>query len=74
MASIEINDDTARKLAELASAQGISVGEYVQGLVPQSNGAEMTVGQFEAELATVSFSGPTLPSDFSRADIYFDHD
>jgi predicted DNA-binding antitoxin AbrB/MazE fold protein len=31
-------------------------------------------GDFESELDALLFSGPTLPSDFSRADIYADHD
>jgi hypothetical protein len=29
---------------------------------------------FEAELAEVAFDAPPLPADFSRADIYLDHD
>ena len=29
---------------------------------------------FDSELEPLLFSGPTLPPDFSRADIYADHD
>ena len=29
---------------------------------------------FDAELSSLLFDGPTLPADFSRADIYADHD
>ncbi|MGD9633290.1 MAG: antitoxin AF2212-like protein [Pirellulales bacterium] len=29
---------------------------------------------FEAELEPLLFDGPNLPADFSRADIYVDHD
>jgi len=29
---------------------------------------------FDAELDGLLFSGPTLPADFSRADIYTDHE
>jgi predicted DNA-binding antitoxin AbrB/MazE fold protein len=31
-------------------------------------------GDFDAELETLLFDGPSLPPDFSRADIYADHD
>jgi predicted DNA-binding antitoxin AbrB/MazE fold protein len=36
----------------------------------QSNG----VTDLDAELESLLFDGPTLPADFSRADIYADHD
>ena len=29
---------------------------------------------FDAELEPLLFDGPSLPTDFSRADIYVDHD
>lgn len=29
---------------------------------------------FDAELETLLFEGPNLPADFSRADIYVEHD
>ncbi len=29
---------------------------------------------FDAELESLLFDGPSLPPDFSRADIYSDHD
>jgi len=31
-------------------------------------------GDFDSDLDGLLFSGPTLPPDFSRADIYADHD
>lgn len=31
-------------------------------------------GDFDAELDALLFDGPSLPPDFSRADIYADHD
>jgi predicted DNA-binding antitoxin AbrB/MazE fold protein len=30
--------------------------------------------EFERQLSELSSNGPTLPADFSRADIYADHD
>jgi predicted DNA-binding antitoxin AbrB/MazE fold protein len=32
------------------------------------------VANFESELDALVFDGPSLPPDFSRADIYADHD
>jgi predicted DNA-binding antitoxin AbrB/MazE fold protein len=44
----------------------------------ESNSAEATVetagADFDAELDPLLFDGPSLPPDFSRADIYADHD
>lgn len=75
MATINIDDDTAIKLAQLASELGMSVEAYVGSLVPR-NGAQMPIASedFDAELDALSFHGPSLPEDFSRADIYCDHD
>lgn len=33
-----------------------------------------TAADFDAELEPLLFAGPNLPADFSRADIYADHD
>jgi predicted DNA-binding antitoxin AbrB/MazE fold protein len=40
-----------------------------EGLVADAKSAE-----FEAELEHLLFDGPSLPADFSRADIYSNHD
>ena len=75
MATIDVNEATAKQLHELAASQGLSVEEYVQSLVPRTiNGAPMSADEFEAQLTALSFHGPSLPPNFSRADIYFDHD
>ena len=75
MATINVNESTAKQLQELAAAQGLSVEEYVQSIVPQvNNGATISADEFEAQLTALSFHGPSLPANFSRADIYFDHD
>jgi hypothetical protein len=34
----------------------------------------LAVSEFEAELTQLAFDGPSLPADFSRADIYSEHD
>ena len=75
MAAININDSTARQLQELAAALGMSVDEYVHSLVPQTDEASsISIEEFESQLLELSFGGPSLPDDFSRADIYFDRD
>ena len=72
MATINVNETTARQLQELAASQGMSIDEYVQSLVPKANqGAAISCDEFEAQVETLSFHGPSLPVDFSRADIFF---
>jgi hypothetical protein len=34
--------------------------------------SRLSVQEFETELSELAFDGPTLPADFSRADIYND--
>jgi predicted DNA-binding antitoxin AbrB/MazE fold protein len=42
--------------------------------VAAAGGAGRAGGDFDAELETLLFDGPSLSPDFSRADIYADHD
>ena len=44
---------------EASSAEGVQPGQNAD---------------FDAELEPLLFDGPNLPADFSRADIYADHD
>lgn len=75
MATINLDDDTIRKLADLATARGMTIEAFLESLIPR-NGCErpLTEQDFDAELNKLSFHGPTLPESFSRADIYFDRD
>jgi hypothetical protein len=41
---------------------------------PAQTGGDASAADFAAELETLLFDGPNLPADFSRADIYADHD
>ncbi len=77
----QITPETAALLATQAQAQGLDVDTYLQRLlgVPQSSQSLATLSdqEFEAlmkELAQGTASRPPLPADFSRADIYADHD
>jgi hypothetical protein len=50
---------------------------FVQGPVEaDESGGEANGGasEFDRELEPLLFDGPSLPADFSRADIYADHD
>jgi len=76
MSIIEIDEQTAKELQDAAQAQGVTVAELVRLRVlgkaaPVSNAAPGDF-DFDAELDALVFSGPTLPADFSRADIYTD--
>jgi hypothetical protein len=75
MVTIQLHDSVAAALNAQASLQGISLEEYLARL---ANGAaaapRMPDEEIERELDRLSFNGPSLPADFSRADIYLDHD
>lgn len=77
MPHIEIDTETAQRLAAQAAAHGVSPSEYLRSIVPAvvANGnAIFSVDELEAELEGLTLKLPTLPDDFSRADIYDDHD
>ena len=76
MTSIHVDDDTAEGLTELARASHMTVAEFLRTLALHSRAAmtEATAADFDAELEPLLLDGPTLPADFSRADIYLDHD
>jgi hypothetical protein len=76
MSSIELDDQTAQEIRDAAQVQGLSVAEFVRmrvlGKSTAKNGKQTDDFDFDAELKALTFSGPTLPADFSRADIYTD--
>ena len=88
MISLNIDDKTIEKLSLLAAEQGMTLEGFLQSLAQQQSlvqqqslaqqGTEakmvMTSEELENELKPLLFHGPSLPSDFSRADIYADHD
>jgi hypothetical protein len=78
MATIQFDDDTARRAAALAEAAGMTVEAYLTSLIQNQTGsmnkATLTADEFMAQVEALSIDGPTLPADFSRADLYFDHD
>ena len=71
MVTIQIDEVTAEGLARQARDKGMSVADYLRTLVP-SNGVtpRQEWDELEQEILALSSDGPSLPEDFSRADIY----
>jgi hypothetical protein len=75
MVTIQIDEKTAKALERQARSAGISVADYVRTLVPaQEASVRPSWDEIEQELLALSTPAATLPTDFSRADIYGDHD
>jgi hypothetical protein len=77
----DVTAETAEMLHAHAKAQGLSVDAYLRVLLGLENGqnalAEMSQEEFDAlmeEFAKGTEHVPPLPPDFSRDDIYSDHD
>ena len=76
MATIDVDPRTADQLHALATASGMTVEAYLRSLLPPSaNGTppRLSLAELDALLSEHAFDGPTLPADFSRADIYDGH-
>ncbi len=77
MTTIQVDEDTAKVLTEMATAHHMTVAGFLRILwrrrgVATRPGA--SAADFDEELESLLFDGPTLPADFSRADLYRDHD
>lgn len=77
----EVEPETAELLAAQAQAQGLSVDAYLKlllGMPGQKNAlAELSDEAFDTlmeEFASGTEDLPSLPTDFSRQDMYLDHD
>jgi hypothetical protein len=77
----QLKPETIDKLAEKAQAEGLSLDAYLNTLLGLLNDgtalSELSEAEFEAVLDEFSRGSehlPPLPPDFSRADIYSDHD
>lgn len=70
------------RLREEAAVRGEDVETVVINALAERFGAEThnadkprwSLQEFDAELVQLAFNGPSLPADFSRADIYGAHD
>jgi hypothetical protein len=81
LATIQIEQSLANMISAEALARGISIDEYLRGLI--SNGdnqlreGQMSLSEIDQVLDELSAGTdhiPALPPTFSREDIYFDHD
>jgi hypothetical protein len=76
MVSIQLQDSVAAALAAQANQCGLSLEAYLTHLAAQRANTQpaATFDEWERELDELSDDAPPLPADFSRADIYLDHD
>lgn len=77
MPQILVDESTLFGLQAAAKATRLSIDEYLRRLArPEGNGnlPAFSVADFERELDELVSDGPTLPRDFSRADIYAERD
>jgi hypothetical protein len=77
----QLKPETIDRLVKKARAEGLSLDAYINVLLGLLNAgtalAEMSEVEFEAfieDFSKASEHFPLLPPDFSRADIYSDHD
>ena len=79
--TVELDQETAEALLAQARAQGLSLGSYLRSLAEAwaaapSNG-NVSAEDFDRRLDELAAGLPglaPLPADFSRADLYADHD
>jgi hypothetical protein len=77
----QLRPETIARLAQKAQAEGLSLDAYLNvllGLLNEGTAlAEISEAEFEAFIEDFSKGSeyfPPLPPDFSRVDIYTDHD
>jgi hypothetical protein len=75
MVTIQVDEQTAVALQTAAMGAGVSLADYVKSLVDASPQEPQLPSweSLEKEFVELSVEG-SLPADFSRADIYSDHD
>jgi hypothetical protein len=75
MVTIQLDEHTASALETQAEAKGLSLAEYLRTFVTiPTNEGRPDWDTLQGDIDALSFDGPPLPADFSRADIYIDHD
>jgi hypothetical protein len=74
MVSIQIDEQTAKALEAAATDAGVSISEFLKLILPPAKQPRDTPwDSLEREFAALSVDG-SLPENFSRVDIYADHD
>lgn len=79
MVNIELREQTAERISAQAEAKGLSVAEFLEQLVPATDIGVASPTRLKTDdlieaIEEASFDGGVLPADFSRADLYRDHD
>lgn len=77
MPLIEVDNETAQRVAAQAAAHGLSPAEYLRTAIaalPTNRAGLNASDELDAELQELALELPTLPEDVSRADIYNDRD
>ena len=77
MTSVMLDENTVDELQKLAAASGMTVDAYIRSLLTGEAAVaapRLSWNEVESLLDQHAFDGPTLPADFSRADIYDGHD
>ena len=77
MATIQVDEQTAQAITAKAAALGLSVSELLRQFVggpPPELQPRLTDEEFDRMFEELSIHVPPLPPDFSRADIYLEHD
>jgi hypothetical protein len=77
--SEHLSPDLAKQILNEASGLGVSVEEYLRSIIDQRTAQpraqEASLSELEGLFDNLAVSGlRSLPEDFSRADIYHDHD
>ncbi len=73
--TIQLDEQTAKALADYAAALGLTVEEYLKRHFAGTNGPQ-TIDDADRWLDDLAegLDLPPLPRDFSTKDIYVDHD
>lgn len=76
MVNIQLQDSVAAALSARANEKGLSLEAFLTLIAAKSEQPKQPINfdDWERELDELSFDAPPLPADFSRADIYLDHD
>jgi hypothetical protein len=80
--SISLPPEIEKRLIDEAARQGVGTSEYVSKLIEDRiqglHASSSVTGDFDAVLDEFFTANPeplpSLPADFSREDIYLDHD
>jgi len=78
MAVIEIEDKLAKALRAQAAVRDMTLETFLKRIAematPIHPATEFLPEEFDRSIAELSSESPVLPGDFSRADLYADHD